>query len=79
MLRSSLAPTSNASVYTYIIVHGMARNRVISGKFTPKQIVQLAQIDRLALLSLLNLEEKPSRKNFNYNKKLVIDLLDFME
>lgn len=79
MATVKITPTPTTLIYSYIIAHGMARGRVMSGDLAPQDVIRLAQADQMALLSVLIAEKEPSRKNFNYNRSAIIDFLDAID
>lgn len=75
MATVKITPTPTTLIYSYIIAHGMARGRVMSGDLAPQDVIRLAQADQMALLSVLMAEKEPSRKNFLQMKKSMLVFL----
>ncbi|ATJ91314.1 MULTISPECIES: hypothetical protein [Acetobacter] len=75
MATVKITPTPTTLIYSYIIAHGMARGRVMSGDLAPQDVIRLAQADQTALLSVLMAEKEPSRKNFLQMKKSMLVFL----
>ncbi|WP_156480450.1 hypothetical protein [Acetobacter tropicalis] len=63
MATVKITPTPTTLIYSYIIAHGMARGRVMSGDLAPQDVIRLAQADQMALLSVLMAEKEPSRES----------------
>ncbi|KAA8389440.1 hypothetical protein FOH24_08655 [Acetobacter tropicalis] len=68
MATVKITPTPTTLIYSYIIAHGMARGRVMSGDLAPQDVIRLAQADQMALLSVLMAEKEPSYKNIRFAK-----------
>lgn len=75
MATVKITPTPTTLIYSYIIAHGMARGRVMSGDLAPQDVIRLAQADQMALLSVLMAEKEPSRENFLQMKKSMLVFL----
>lgn len=70
MTTVKITPTPTTLLYSYIIAHGMARGRIMSGDLAPQDVIRLAQADQMALLSVLRVEKEPSYKNIKYAKRI---------
>lgn len=79
MATVKITPTPTTLIYSYIIAHGMARGRVMSGDLAPQDVIRLAQADQMALLSVLMAEKEPSRKAMERARSAVGVYLDRIE
>lgn len=75
MATVKITPTPTTLIYSYIIAHGMARGRVMSGDLAPQDVIRLAQADQMALLSVLMAEKEPSRRSFKGAANAVVSFL----
>ncbi|MDN7354073.1 hypothetical protein [Acetobacter senegalensis] len=78
MATVKITPTPTTLIYSYLIAHGMARGRVMSGDLTPQDVIQLARADQMALLSVLMAEKEHSARNFKDAGEAMVSFLRAM-
>ncbi|EHH68446.1 hypothetical protein [Gluconobacter morbifer] len=70
-----VAPSPNARLYSYLIVHGMARGAIMTRQITPENIRQLVALDRNAQIAAINAMRLQNRAGNRQADATLEDLL----
>lgn len=79
MATVKITPTPTTLIYSYIIAHGMARGRVMSGDLAPQDVIRLAQADQAARGSIVDFETTNRRWFFVQATDAIISYLRAIE
>ncbi|GBQ68523.1 hypothetical protein AA103196_1966 [Ameyamaea chiangmaiensis NBRC 103196] len=71
-------PDQHTIIYTYLMVHGMARGYVMSEPLSRDELAHLVAVDRSALLAVATETGTPSSRNLKVASAAVVRLLDLV-
>ncbi|MCG4252940.1 hypothetical protein K6W37_03350 [Acetobacter senegalensis] len=79
MATVKITPTPTTLIYSYIIAHGMARGRVMSGDLAPQDVIRLEEIDHKMLLTVIYANKNFSEENFRKAASMMVAFLSAIE